>query len=127
MDIEQRKYVRLSVQGNTFAALSGFDKVGKVNDISEKGLAFSYLIEGIKAGFDRDFSEVDIFLSGESFYLPKVPCKIVYDIIEFKSNKNNSIIKRRCGLHFGELTKSQSDLLELFLNKLLKFDGGVGS
>ena len=42
MDIEQRKYVRFSVQDNAFAALrSGFEKIGKVNDISKKGLAIS--------------------------------------------------------------------------------------
>ena len=116
MDIEQRKYVRFSVQDNTFAALgSEFEKVGKVNDISQKGLALSYLIESIKAGSDRDFSKVDIFLSGNGFHLHRVPCKIVYDIQDSKSNKNNSIMKRRCGLHFGELIKRQSELLELFL------------
>ena len=116
MDIEQRKYVRFSVQNDTFAALrSGFEIVGKVNDISIKGLALSYFIESIKAGSDRDFSQVDIFLSGNGFYLPKVLCKIVYDIQDSKSNKNNSIMKRRSGLHFGKLNKSQSELLELFL------------
>jgi PilZ domain len=115
MDIEQRKYVRFSVQHNTFAALgSEFEKVGKVNDISQKGLALSYLTESIKAGSERDFSKVDIFLSGNGFHLHRVPCKIVYDIQDSKSN-NNSIMKRRCGLHFGKLSKSQSELLELFL------------
>jgi hypothetical protein len=115
MNIEQRKYVRFLVQDNTFAALSGLLKVGKINDISVKGLAFSYLIERIKAGPEKDFSEVDIFLSGKSFFLHKVPCKIVYDIQGSKSNKNNSIMTGRCGLYFGELIKSQSELLELFL------------
>ena len=58
MDIEQRKYVRFSVQNDTFAALrSGFEIVGKVNDISIKGLALSYFIESIKAGSHRDFSQ----------------------------------------------------------------------
>ena len=115
MDIEQRKYVRFSVQHNTFAALgSEFEKVGKVNDISQKGLALSYLTDSIKAGSDRDFSKVDIFLSGNGLHLHRVPCKIVYDIQDSKSN-NNSIMKRRCGLHFGKLSKSQSELLELFL------------
>jgi|GEM_PF-381779 len=116
MDIEQRKYVRFSVRNNTFAALrSGFEKVGKVNDISKKGLAFSYLSESIKAGSNRDFAEVDIFLSWDSFHLYKAPCKIVYDIQDPKSIKYNSIMTHRCGLHFGELIKTQSDLLELFL------------
>lgn len=115
MVVEQRKYIRFSVQDNAFAALrSGFERVRKVNDISKKGLAFSYLIEGIKAGSDKDYSEVDIFLSGDRFHLEKVHCKIVYDIQDPKSDKNN-IMTRRCGLHFGELIKNQSELLELFL------------
>ena len=116
MDIEQRKYVRFSVQDNAFAALrSGFEKIGKVRDINKKGLALSYLIESIKVGSDRDFSEVDIFLSGNRFHLYKVPCKIVYDIQDPKSDKNYSIMNRRCGLQFGKLSESQLDLLELFL------------
>jgi len=116
MNIEQRKYIRVSVQDNAFAALrDGFEKIGKVNDISKKGLAFSYLTDGIKAGSDRDYSEVDIFLSWNSFYLEKVPCKIVYDIQDPKSDKDHRIMTRRCGLHLGELIKSQSELLELFL------------
>jgi len=116
MDIEQRKYPRFSAQDNTFAALgSEFETVGKINDISIKGLALSYLNESIKAGSDRDFSQVYIFLSRNSFHLPKVPCKIVYDIQHPKSNTNDSIMMRRCGLHFGKLSKKQSELLELFL------------
>ena len=78
-------------------------------------MAFSYLTESIKAGSERDFSEIDIFFPGNSFFLHKVPCKIVYDIQGPKSNNNISIITHRCGLHFGELTKNQSEILELFL------------
>ena len=116
MDIEQRKYLRFSVQDHTFAALgSEFETVGQVNDISIKGLALSYLSEGIKTSSDRDFSQVYIFLSRKSFHLPKVPCKIVYDIQDPKSIKNTSIMMCRCGLHFDKLSKSQSELLELFL------------
>ena len=116
MDIEQRKYIRFSVQDNTFASLGRkFRTVGRINDISIRGLALSYLCDNTKAGLDRDYSEVDIFLSGDNFYLPEVNCKIVYNIQDSKSNKNSSIMKRRCGLHFDKLSKSQSKLLELFL------------
>ena len=115
IDIEQRKYIRFSVQDNTFAALGGFEKVGKVYDISVKGLAFSYLTEGIKAGSERDFSEIDIFFPGNNFFLHKVPCKIVYDIQSPKPNENSRIMTHRCGLHFGELIKSQSEQLKLLL------------
>jgi len=116
MDIEQRKYPRFSVQNHTFAALgSEFEIVGKVNNISIKGLTLSYLCESIKAPSDRSFSQVDIFLSGNSFHLHKVLCKIVYDIQDPKSKNNDSIMKRRCGLQFDKLSKSQSELLELFI------------
>jgi hypothetical protein len=116
MDIEQRKYPRFSVQNDTFAALgSEFETVGKVNDISINGLALSYLSESIKTGSDTDSSEVYIFLSKKSFHLSKVPCKIVYNIQDPNSIQDNSIKKYRCGLHFGKLNKSQSKLLELFI------------
>ena len=116
MNIAQRKYIRFSVQDNAFAALrSGFEKVGKVNDISKNGLAFSYLMVSTNASSDRDYSEVDIFLSDNGLHLHKMPCKIVYDIQRPKSKKDNSIKFYRCGLQFGKLSKSQSELLELFL------------
>ena len=116
MNIEQRKYIRFSVQDNAFAALRpGFIKLGRVNDISNKGLAFSYLMDSPNASSDRDYSEVDIFLSVDRFHLHKVPCKIAYDIQPPKSKPNDSIKFHRCGLQFGELSKSQSELLELFL------------
>ena len=64
MNIEQRKYVRFLPQDSTFAALrSGFEKVGKVNNISIKGLAFSYLSETVGKDPDPYSYQVDIFLS----------------------------------------------------------------
>lgn len=116
MDIEKRTYPRFFVQDNMFAALgSEFEAVGKIKDISQKGLALSYLSEGIRTVSDRDLSQVYIFLPSNSFHLTKVPCKIVYDIIDPKSDKNHCIMTHRCGLQLGELSKSQSKLLEFFL------------
>ena len=116
MDIKQRKYQRFSAQDDAFAALTNdFEKIGRVNDISIKGIALSYLSERVITGSHSDDSEVEIFLTGNRFYLNNVPCKIVYDILYPKSNKNYRFMTRRCGLHFGELSKKQSELLELFL------------
>ena len=116
MDIKKRRYQRFSVQDDAFAALGNdFDKIGRVNDISIKGLALSYLSERVKVGSYSDDSEVEIFLTGNRFYLHNVPCRVVYDIIDPKSDKIYRIMTRRCGLHFGELSKNQSELLELFL------------
>jgi PilZ domain len=118
MNIEQRKYPRFSVPDNTFAALGkNFETVGKIKDISIKGLALSYLSDSIISAPDGDFSQVDIFLSKNGFRLTKMPCKIKYDIQDSKTMRNNSIIRRRCGLHFSNLSKIQSELLEFFLKK----------
>ncbi|MBE9594114.1 MAG: PilZ domain-containing protein [Proteobacteria bacterium] len=118
MDIEQRKYVRFLPQDNTFAALrKGFEKVGKVNDVSIKGLAFSYLSETVENGPDPYSYQVDIFLLENKCHLSNVPCKIVYDAPDPTNGKNYSIKMYRCGLLFKELTKIQSELLESFINK----------
>ena len=116
MGAERRRYVRFLAQDNTFAALrSGFEKVGKVSDISIKGLAFSYFKKDAEADSDRDLSKVDIFLSGNGFHLPNVPCRMVYDIREPSSGINHSIIMYRCGLNFGELIESQLEELIFFI------------
>jgi hypothetical protein len=116
MTIERRKYVRFLPQDRAFAAMrNGFKKVGKVNDISIRGLAFSYLSETNEADADRHSSEVDIFLSRNGFHLYNVPCRIVYDIPDDTLNKGLFVKMTRCGLNFRELIESQSELLEFFI------------
>jgi hypothetical protein len=116
MGVERRKYVRFLAQDNTFAALRiGFKKVGKIDDISINGLAFSYLSETVGVGSDRHLTQVDIFTSGNNFHLSNVPCKIVYDIQDPTSGKYTGLMMCRCGLKFNEPTKSQSEQLELFI------------
>ena len=118
MHIEQRKYVRFLPQDSTFAALGNeFNKVGKVNNISIKGLAFSYLSETFEKDPDPHSYQVDIFLSGNKFYLSSVPCKIVYEVLDTTFSKTYGIRMYRCGLCFKEITKTQTELLESFINK----------
>jgi hypothetical protein len=93
------------------------DKVGKVNDISIKGLSFSYLSKRNDAGSGSDSSRVDIFNKKNRFYLTNVPCKIVYDIPGYTSGINHSAIVYRCGLYFGKLPKIQLKLLDIFIKK----------
>ena len=121
MDINQRIYQRFLVQDDAFAALGNdFEKIGRVNDINIKGLALTYLSERVKKVSYSDDSEVEIFLTGNRFYVQKVPCKIIYDILYPKPDKNHRIMTRRCGLRFGKLSKNQLELLELFLKNYTK-------
>ena len=116
MVIEQRKYVRFLAQDNAFATLRiGFKKIGKVNDISEKGLSFSYLTKTAEADPDLHDSQVDIFHTGNGIHISNVPCRIVYDISDPTPDEGLFVKMSRCGLHFQKLTESQSDQLSIFI------------
>jgi len=118
MEFEQRKYVRFLVKDDIFAALrGGFKKIGKVNDICIKGMAFSYLSEIGDTGFESYDSQVDIFYSGKGFHLFSVPCRIVYDIKDATPDKGFLVKMAKCGLHFGDLSKMQLDLLNFLIKK----------
>ena len=118
MTEEQRRYIRFLTKKNTFAALrSGFEKVGKVLDISINGLAFSYIIEN--APLVKAF-QVDIFQSENGFYLSNIPCRVIYDIPYSNPKYDLFIHPRRCGLGFGRLSKIQEDELLKFLRDIQK-------
>ena len=116
MTIERRKYPRYLAKDNLFAALiGGFEKVGKINDISINGLGFSYLNATTEVGTAEHFSKVDIFLSENGFHLSNVPCMVVYEIPDPTLDEGFLFKMSRCGLKFGELTRSQLEQLELFI------------
>lgn len=78
--IERRKHQRFKAQKHAFAVLeSNFAKLGLIINISRGGLAFCYIACGGKTTQTTGSFEVDIFLSGNDFYLKKVSAKIVSD------------------------------------------------
>lgn len=116
VEAERRKFSRRFPQDTAFAVLRpDFTKLGKIKDISRAGLAFQYIAYD---GQTRDTPDMDIFLSGDRFYLSKIPSKIIYDNqIREQNQKFISLFEtRQCGLQFGELRQDQATQLEFFLN-----------
>ena len=117
MEIERRRHVRLLPQDDAFAALgSRFSRVGKLKNISIKGLAFEYITDGESGQED---CQLNIFVSGNGFHLPKVPCEVVYDI-PVRNPKASRIfyqpfITKQCGVQFGALTEDKMAQLNRFL------------
>jgi hypothetical protein len=113
---EQRKYTRYAAAENSFAALGpGFTKVGKIKDISILGLAFEYITDEVA---DFEVSKVDIFMSGENFFISKIPCKVVYDISLETSEANHpphGLMHKRCGLQFERLSNPRRFMIEQFI------------
>jgi hypothetical protein len=120
MNLEKRKYVRFAAPANAFAAVrSGLKKVGKVHDISINGLGFSYLEHLREENPEITFSNVDIFLSDNRFHLSNVSCRVAHDTEKSSPHTSGMIKMNRCGLHFGKLTKDQSEQLDFFIKNYI--------
>ena len=116
MTIEQRKYVRFLAKDNSFAALRNeFKKVGKIDNISINGLGFSFLSETTQVDSADHHTQVDIFSSENEFHLFNVPCRIVYEVTDATPDESLLVKMSKCGLHFGELSKMQLDLLNFLI------------
>ena len=116
MTIERRKYVRFLAKNNSFAALrNGFKKVGKIDDISINGLGFSFLSEITQVDSADHHTRVDIFSGENGFHLSNVPCRIVYETPDTTPDESFLVQMYRCGLQFGELTRSRLGQMELFI------------
>ena len=116
MQQERREKERRRPKDTTFVALRPeFVKLGKLTDISSTGLCFEYLAKGEVAPGPNPI-EMDMFISGNGYYLPNVPCRLIYDI---KTKRGMTFMVgleyRRCGLHFTRLSEAQMDQLEYYL------------
>jgi len=95
-----------------------FRKIGPIRDISMGGLGCSYLCpvdEGSPVAESPQM--VDILLSGNSFYISKIPCTMVHDVRENSGQESfmHNVVNRRCGLKFDQLTEEQEKQINFFL------------
>jgi hypothetical protein len=85
-------------------------KIGKIIDISEGGLAFSYIDIGTRP---EESFKLDLYFQGKDFRIENIPSKTVSDI-SIKSLY--AITKtRRHGVQFCDLKSSQSASLKEFI------------
>ena len=88
------------------------DALGQITDISNDGLAFTYIAgEGLRKGP----LELEIFSTTGNFHLRKVPYKIILDLQIENGFPLSPVTTRRCGMQFGELTQVQKSQLDSFL------------
>jgi len=118
MNTERRRNVRLNPKELTFVVLRPeFSKSGELLDISRGGLCFQYLHKPNPGGDVPASVKIDIFIINNGYYLPKVPCTLVYDVEKEKAALfPMSFEFRRCGLQFGELSHEQTRQVELYLS-----------
>jgi len=113
---DKRRYPRHAITDESlFIASLNSGKYALVRNISMTGLAFEHFAG---AREPADWRSIDIFMSGRNpLYLPKVKCRVIYDIAELSENStfSGSAI-RVCGLQFGSLRDEQEKKLVKLLN-----------
>ena len=117
MNAERRRHERLEPKDLTFAAIRpGFSKLGKILDVSKSGLCFQYVVPQKEGTNGKEPIEIDVFMGDETYYLPGIPSKLVYDR-EINGDKDfpSGVEYGRCGLQFGRLTRKQTAQWEFFL------------
>ncbi len=113
MGSERRQSERYLTRNSAFAALRpDFTRVGRICDISASGIAFEYVSEET---LQQDLAQIDIFITEKGFFLPRVPCRVVYESVVNGLNPGGGVQVRRCGLELGELSEAQKAQLEYFL------------
>jgi hypothetical protein len=107
--IEKRKHKRFRSKESAYAAFgSDTMKIGQIVDISMGGLAFHYIADGDQINGAR---ELEIYLASNGFHMEDVPFNTVSDFVLPSEFPLTTIIMRRRGVQFGELTQFQETQL----------------
>ena len=112
--IRQRKHPRFKAKDLTFVKLK-FEKnedIGQLLDISREGLSLRYFVSHEK---EYNYSELGIFLSGGSFVVDNIGFKAVSDTKIAEGSPFSTIMFRRYGVQFVNLTPEQAAMLDFFL------------
>lgn len=116
MSSERRTNKRMKPKKELFVAIRpDFSKLGKIVDISRGGLCFQYLAKEGQPK-DPDHVDLDMFSDENGYYLPSIPCRLVYEkTVGQALSMKVGLEYRNCGLKFGPLSREQADQLDLYL------------
>ena len=103
---ERRQHERYGVNQKVYTCCRLHSpKVAEVLDISNTGLAFTYVG---RAGPSDESLELDIVFPDGTDYISKVPCTTVSDLALQAD-------MRRCSVQFGKLSRDQKTKLDFFI------------
>ncbi len=112
----KRKHPRFRAKDLTFVKLNSENKenIGELLDISKKGLSLRYFVKEEKP---QDYSDLGLFSSGGNLIIDEMPFRTVVDTELVNNIPFSTIIFRRHGVQFENLTPNQTAQLDNFLLK----------
>jgi len=112
LGVEKREHKRFQAPPSAFVIYGPyFTSRAQIIDISTNGLAFRCPLAKRPS---EGLFELDILFARGSFYVGKLPVRIVSHVVAPK-RPFDAIPMRRCGLQFGELTRHQKSQVEYFV------------
>jgi hypothetical protein len=115
---ERRLVERSEMREGTYAGLlSDLRRVGRVLDMSRKGIAFKYLGYSSKDKPLEGDTVIQIFHAGDPSHIRNIPCTLASDIVLMRLNTLEDTYVRRLGGRFGNLTPDQETQLDRFIEK----------
>jgi len=103
--IEKRRHKRFRSKESAYAAFGNHAmKIGHIVDISMGGLAFHYIADGDQI---NGACELEIYLAHNGFHMSEVPFNTVSDFMLPSEFPISTIVMRRRGVQFGELSEQQ--------------------
>jgi len=119
MKTERRKFKRYCIDTDkVMASFSNTRNTHTVKDISRGGVKIEYnpLTDGL---MESEMIDIIAF-NGARFYVPKISCETVYDVLTLMQDRSfkGSTMRTR-GLKFVNLTKEQEDGLDFIINRCL--------
>jgi len=109
--IERRRHKRYQVRNGAYTVNSS--KPGLIVDISFGGMSFNYIDR--KEWPEETFRLDIVFGPEEEFRLTDIPYRVVSDRINGDRLRDSSLVVKRRGIEFGELTPEQRVQLEYFI------------
>jgi len=113
--VEKRIQKRFAVQEGTYAALKNHViNIGIIKDISRGGFAAHFISDG---SLLHNSVMIEGLFKGSSFCLKGVPVKIISDLEIEDRPLFSSIVMRRCGVEFEDMTPSRMSQLDRFIEE----------
>ncbi|MBU0988524.1 MAG: hypothetical protein KKH68_14835 [Proteobacteria bacterium] len=111
--VDRRRHKRFKAREGAFAVpKSDANKLGRIKNVSQGGLAFQYTA---REDYFEGFTEMDIFLSDDRFYMQQVPVRTILDFEVDNKTPLNSLRLRQRNIQFGDMIPIQKFQLYYFL------------
>jgi hypothetical protein len=113
MDQERRRHPRGRPPEEMIAIFAPTPTLARVKDVSLGGLCLEYLTGPRQ---EKEWSQVNLFLTRSKAYLPAIPFRLIYDRRKDAERQTLELLNRWiCGLEFTDLSSLQTSQLENIL------------